>query len=72
MEEHMAKSVKKKVMEKSSVAPPKKKSTKSLGRSTSPTHEEIEARAYRIWEDGGRQTGTADQDWTRAEEESKA
>ena len=42
---------------------------------THPSHEQIELRAYQLWEDRGRPFGTPDVDWFRAEfelsEESK-
>jgi hypothetical protein len=38
-------------------------------RTVLPTHERIAAHAYDLWELGGRQNGTAESDWLRAEEE---
>ena len=35
----------------------------------SPVREEIELRAYRLWEDRGRPWGTPEVDWFRAERE---
>lgn len=34
-----------------------------------PTHDQIAARAYSLWEKGGRKQGTAAQDWEKAEQE---
>lgn len=39
---------------------------------TSRSHEQIQLRAYRLWEERGRPWGTPDTDWFRAEQELAA
>lgn len=58
--------------------PVKKTSVKTIRKQSSldnkngfPTPDQIAARAYNIWEQGGCQNGTADHDWARAEQEAR-
>jgi hypothetical protein len=41
----------------------------SSGRQTAPAHKEIAELAYSYWEARGRQGGSAEEDWLRAERE---
>jgi hypothetical protein len=45
-----------------------KSPAEAIRRQRQPSQEEVRQLAYRLWEQAGRPTGSADQDWQRAEE----
>jgi len=53
------------ILDKSNTPPP----AKTAIHSPVPSHDQIRERAYQLYENRGRETGRAEQDWLRAEQE---